>query len=292
MHLAGFDIGGTNARVRVYDHDLNIVHEARTSTRGDSSPAAIAAKMNALLGDCPPIEAAGVGIAGLLSADGRVVANAPNLGWRNIDFIEVLEEAIPGRRFVLANDLNAMLWGELHAGAVRGATDVLAVYVGTGVGGAIVSGGQLVLGGGGKAGEIGHSKVVVGGRQCGCGQRGCVEAYAGGVHLEQLVSEAAPELGRDLAAADAVAATDARIEGVWETATDYLAIVVANACTLLNPSVLLLGGGILENLPNYQLLFLRKLTPLIVEPARADLEIKFGELDEAAVLGAALLARS
>jgi len=291
MYSAGFDIGGTNARLRVFDEACAIVHEARASTREDSSPEAIAAKMAEMLGPAPPVDGVGVGIAGLLSADGRAVENSPNLGWRDVAFLDVLERAIPGRRFVLANDLNAMLWGELQAGAVRGATEVLAVYVGTGVGGAIVSDGRLVLGGGGKAGEIGHSKVVVGGRPCGCGGRGCVEAYAGGVHLEALVAAAAPELDRDLAAADAVADSDERVEAIWETATDYLAIVVANACTLLNPSVLLIGGGVLENLEAYRLLFLRKLTPLIVEPARADLEIKFGELDEAAVLGAALLAR-
>ena len=172
------------------------------------------------------------------------------------------------------------------------ASDVLAVYVGTGVGGALVCNGRLIVGGGGKAGEVGHSKVVVGGRPCGCGGFGCVEAYAGGVHLEQMIAHAVPEYGNDLARADAAWADEDHIHEIWQRATDYLSIVIANACTLLNPSVLLLGGGVLENLPNYRAELLRKISPLIVEPARDELQIRFGELDEAGVLGAALLAQS
>jgi len=109
-----------------------------------------------------------------------------------------------------------------------------------------------------------------------------------------MTAEVRPDLRKDdlvdLHAADAAVHSDPQLAAIWERATDHLAGVVANACTLLNPGVLLLGGGIVENLPNYKSMLLAKITPLIVDPARDDLDIRFGVLEEAAVLGAALLA--
>lgn len=292
MLVAGFDIGGTHARVRVFDKDLSVVHEERRRIRGETSPDDVALTITEMLLAGPEVKHVGIGFAGLLSVDGRTVHNSPNLHWRDVDFGRLLDEHAPNHEFVVTNDLNAMLWGEHKAGACRDADNALAVYVGTGIGGAIMMDGELLVGSGGMAGEIGHTKVVVDGRHCGCGGRGCVEAYAGGVHLERMVADALPELAgeRDLASADGLFGENESVTHIWETATDHLAMIVANACTLLNPAVLLLGGGVVENLENYRLLLLRKITPLIVGPARDDLDIRFGELDEAAVLGAALLA--
>lgn len=180
-------------------------------------------------------------------------------------------------------------------GACQDTDNALAVYVGTGIGGALMVDGELLLGAGGKAGEIGHTKVVVNGRSCGCGGHGCVEAYAGGKQLEKMTAEVRPDLRDadrivDLHAADEQTTTDEDLAAIWTRATDHLARVIANACTLLNPGVLLLGGGIIENLPNYKSQLLLKISPLIVDPARDDLDIRFGQLEEAAVLGAAMLA--
>lgn len=293
MMIAGFDIGGTHARLRVFDQDYQVVHEERRRIRGETQPEQVAVAITEMLLGAPELKKVGVGIAGLLSVDGRFVFNSPNLHWRDVDLGALLDERAPNHDFTIVNDLNAMLWGEHRAGAVTDVQNVLAVYVGTGIGGAILADGNLILGGGGKAGEIGHTKVTVGGRACGCGGNGCVEAYAGGVHLEEMVAHARPDLFEgpvDLGKADELFGEDDAITEIWERATDYLAFVVANACTLLNPSVLLLGGGVVENLENYRTTMLRKVSPLIVAPARSDLDVRFGELDEAAVLGAALLA--
>lgn len=295
MPTAGFDIGGTHARLRVFDDAFeNVVYEERRRIRGATAPDQIVATITEMLGVAPTVEDVGVGFAGLLSADGRIVHNSPNLHWRNIDLGALLETASPQHHFEIANDLNAMLWGEHRRGACMDTDNALAVYVGTGIGGAIMSDGKLLLGAGGKAGEIGHTKVVVGGRSCGCGGQGCVEAYAGGVQLERMTAEVRPDLQKDglvdLHAADEAALEDEQLAGIWERATDYLSMITANACTLLNPGVLLLGGGIVANLPNYRSMLLQKITPLIVDPARDDLDIRFGILEEAAVLGAAMLA--
>ncbi len=315
-HYAGFDIGGTNARLSLFDDAWKVLGESRRGVRGAGEPRQVAETMREMLADqcerhgVPPGELAalGVGIAGQLDAAGQVVINAPNLGWRDINFAELLSDTLEGEFGRLdvhvANDLSAILWGEYAAGAVRDVDDVLAVYVGTGIGGAILIDGGLVTGSGGKAGEIGHSKVVPGGRLCGCGERGCVEAYAGGVHLERMAAEIAEresldqvlrpgeEIQADLKAADCLAADGhPDFDELWEMSTDYLAVVLANACTLLNPAVLLLGGGILDNLEDFRSRVLTKTTPLVLEAARRDLETRFPELgDDAGVLGAARLA--
>ncbi|MFP4597112.1 MAG: ROK family protein [Persicimonas sp.] len=315
-YYAGFDIGGTNARLSLFDDDWQVLGESRRGVRGAGEPGKVAETMREMLADlCEhhgvvrgELDALGVGIAGQLDAAGQVVINAPNLGWRDVDFADLLADTLESDfgalNIHIANDLNALLWGEHAAGAVSDVDNALAVYVGTGIGGAILIDGGLVTGSGGKAGEIGHSKVVPGGRLCGCGERGCVEAYAGGVHLEKMAAEIAErdsldevlrpgeEIQADLKVADRLAA-DGReaFDELWEMSTDYLAVVLANACTLLNPAVLLLGGGILENLEDFRGRVLTKTTPLVLEAARRDLEIRFPELgDDAGVLGAAELA--
>ena len=310
--IAGFDIGGTNARLMLFNEEYQVIAQAKERIRGRTKPEEIATLMTAMIGaqlpDNAELQAVGVGLAGQLDKTGEVVINAPNLTWHDVKFREILADSLealgdtdkPSVRIV--NDLNAVLWGEAVAGAAKGVEDVLAVYVGTGVGGAILSGGTLVAGHSGKAGEIGHAKVVVGGRLCGCGEHGCVEAYAGGVHLEAAffalthdAEDLEPLENMDeasLLAADKLSETNDAVDALWDRVTDYLAISIANAVTLLNPRVLLLGGCVLENLPNFRKRTLQKISPLILAASREDLEIRFGALgDKAGVLGAALLSQ-
>ena len=316
-HRAGFDVGGTNARIHLFDERWETVGQRRERIRDHTTPGEVAATLIDMLRDvCTEatielgdIEAAGIGLAGQLSTDGHTVLNAPNLGWRDVDFVEEFRShwqrtgAEPPAAIRLVNDLNAQLWGEYVDGAVQGVDDVLAVYVGTGIGGAILSGGQLITGAGHNAGEIGHSKVVVGGRPCGCGESGCVEAYAGGIHLERRVAAIAndsddPELdalrtdeGIHLGVADSLADTHPQIGEIWEEATNYLAIVTANAITLLNPSVLLVGGGVMENCDVFRAMTLQKTIPLVLKVCRTGLAVEQASPgDGAGVRGAASLA--
>ncbi len=307
---AGFDVGGTNARVHLFDEALAPLGGARRRIRDASAPDELAQVLVELLVEAceqydlevGALDAMGLGLAGQLDRPGRIVKNAPNLGWRDVDFVSIFEAELTDHLDApppihLVNDLSAQVWGEFRAGAVEGVQEVLAIYVGTGIGGAILTEGRLVLGAGNNAGEIGHSKVVVGGRPCGCGERGCIEAYAGGVHLERQVApfidggndDEEPLLGR----ADQLSASHDEIAAIWEEATDLLAIVAANACTLLNPSALLIGGGVLENCDRFRTLFIQKTLPLILEVARDDITVEMAALsDLGGMLGAADLART
>jgi len=298
----GFDVGGTNLRMHVFDAQWESVAERTARIRGDLSPESVASQIAQMVAEFGSPEVVGIGLAGQMSKDGTLVYNSPNLGWRDIAFTEILRThpELASTKLGVTNDLNAVLYGEWSAGAAQGAHDVLAVYVGTGVGGAILVDGELVHGAGGKAGEIGHVKVAVGGRLCGCGEFGCVEAYAGGVHLERQIFAATAKASIpgfedpnhvDLKAADDLYHQSSEITEIWDRATDYLGISIANAITLFNPSLLLMGGGVLENLPHFKDLTLRKITPHVLSAAREDLRIQFGVLgDRAGALGACRLA--
>ena len=308
---AGFDIGGTSARASLYDDQWQSVGSERRRVREATEPAEIAELIRSMLRDLTPggeggsLDGLGIGLAAQLGPEGRVVRNSPNLGWRDEPFVERLEEVL-GEEFgapsiTLVNDLNALLWGEYSGGALGDVEDALAVYVGTGVGGGLLVQGDLVRGAEGVAGEIGHSKVEPGGRLCGCGERGCVEAYAGGIHLERQVADVADEEleeagvvdegAVDLSVADELSREHPKLGEIWRRATDYLALVAANACTLLNPAVLLVGGGVVDHCDHFRERFLAKTTPLVLEVARESLEIRRPQLgDDAGVLGAARLA--
>ena len=117
----------------------------------------------------------GVAAAGFIDADQSNVLYAPNLSWRDEPLRERLEEKIQ-RSLVIENDANAAGWAEYRFGAGRGSKDMVMLTLGTGVGGAVISDGAIRRGGFGIAGELGHIRVVRGGKQCGCGRTGCVEA--------------------------------------------------------------------------------------------------------------------
>ena len=290
-HYAGFDIGGTNARLALFDEEFKQVGASRRRIRDATEPESVVEAMVELVAELhdDEVTSVGIGIAAQLGNGGEVVVNAPNLGWRDVPFADLVRQAISPEVGVY-NDLSALLWGERHAGAAQGCDDVLAAFVGTGFGGAILAGGELIDGAGGKAGEIGHCKVEVNGRMCGCGQRGCAEAYVSGVHLERQLADLGLDI--DLAAADDMARKgNGPVHDIWRHATDLLAITIANAVTLLNPSVLLLGGGVLDNLGYFREETLSKILPQVLAASLPELEVRFAELgDEAGVLGAALLA--
>ena len=206
----------------------------------------------------------------------------------------------------VVNDLSAAAFGELKAGAGRGATEVLVVFVGSGVGSAIITGGRLLEGSTGVAGEFGHLKVQPGGRQCGCGERGCLEAYVGGHNLlEQLQGGARgqAQLATQRLAAQAGAQLtteileQASLEGdpvahaIYERAGAMLGLAVANQITMLNPERLIIGGGTLAHLPGLKQHLIRGVRAFSSVVSSEAVTIRDAELgDESGLIGAALLA--
>jgi glucokinase len=288
----GVDLGGTNARAAVVERASGRVVASARRAWTERSPAAVTAEVAQLLKPLcagQPLDGVGVGVgfAGMLRGD--VVVNAPNLGWRDVDFGGALARAI-GRPVRLVNDLSAAAWGEAKAGASRGAQHVLTVFVGTGVGSAIIAAGALLDGATGVAGELGHVKVVLdGGRPCGCGDVGCLEAYAGGARLTEWMREEGlagtpSDLEVRALSGDALAAK------LYDAAAGHLALAIANQVTVLNPEVLVLGGGVLSRCPELEARVRDAVGRRAGVAARGAVRVVRAELgDDSGLVGAALL---
>jgi glucokinase len=312
----GVDLGGTNTRAAVVDEATGAVvashkrpHEERTPLAVARSVAAAVHEVAAEAGVTPAaLGAAGVGVAGQCLGATGVVLNAPNLGWRDIPLGELLqaELSLPVR---VVNDLSAAAWGERAFGAARGVDDAALVFVGSGVGAGLILGGRLHEGGSGVAGELGHVKVTPRGalpRRCGCGEWGCLEAYAGGMNLAARVRDdlAEGKAGAVLAAAGgdpskvsasvvegAYEAGDVYARDLWAETGELLGTAMANLCTLLNPARLVLGGGVLLGCPNLLRITRAHVGDRTLRAARRGLAVECAGLgDDAGVVGAALLA--
>lgn len=251
-YAIGLDVGGTNARAAAVDPSGRLL-TAHRAPLVDRSPEAVATLLAGCvrqvrenlgeMGIATLPTGVGLGLAAQLeSGDGRVLV-APNLGWRDVPFGALLAAQL-GSPVALANDLAAAALGESKAGAARGHADALLVYVGSGVGSGLVLGGRIHHGARGVAGEFGHMKVEPGGLPCGCGERGCLEAYAGGVNLARRAGR-----GSTAEVEQAAEAGDPACLALRDEAAERVGLAAANAVTLLNPSVLILGGGVLAGSP-------------------------------------------
>ncbi|MBC7794007.1 MAG: ROK family protein [Clostridia bacterium] len=262
------DLGGTNVRVALVDAKGNVEQFARDRVT-DKSPEAIAAQTARLIVN---LEGADTSLGISMTVPSSVwtntgkVANAPNLGWRDVAFGPILEKAA-GLKVRLLNDLNAITYGEAMVGGGRRERDVACVFIGTGIGVGAVCDGTLLEGADGLAPEIGHIKYVAPahGRQCGCGQRGCIEAYVGGTHLPALLREirdnGTPSMLLDQRQSDwqtitskdiedAGVAGDEAAKKLWNDIAERGAWVLGLVIMAYNPRVIILGGGVLQSAPN------------------------------------------
>ena len=317
-YAIGIDLGGTNLRAALFrepgssDAAPAPVKQHRELVGEPRDPESIADRLAAVVGDiAADLEGdvpVGVGFAGMLRGHEGMVAISPHLRWRDVPLGDLLRARL-GARFPVSihNDVNAITYGEYAVGAGRGASDVLAVFVGTGVGGGIVAGGELITGGDHCAAEIGHMKVVLGddARPCACGRRGCVEAYAGGIFLQQRIREELAAGAESSAVAlagsvdevqvshvdQAAAAGDAYALALYEEIAPLLGATLANAVTLLNPQRLILGGGVLSRTPVLREHVVATFEVACNPPALASVEIVDAALgDDAGMVGATLLA--
>jgi glucokinase len=254
----GIDIGGTKiAALRVSsegDIEATEVIPSPASDQDEALPA-IETAAGAVLDDS--VVAIGVGMAGLVDVRTGVLLATPNLVWRKLPIAERLHAAF-GLRVTVDNDATAAAWGESRLGASRGYDDSLFVGVGTGIGGGIVTGGRLLRGSHGLAGEVGHVIVEPGGPECGCGNRGCWEQVASGpaiaraggrAVLEEPRSDIARLAGGDPRRATGELVTDAARAGD-RVAVAILAEVgrrlgegVAGLVNVLDPEIVVIGGG-------------------------------------------------
>ncbi len=263
--VAGFDVGGTNIRAEVLD---GVGAPAATTAQQCGCPATSDGITDAIVDMVRRIEherrqriaAVGVGCAGLVDRRGTV-ATSPNIpGIRDFPLRAMLGERL-GCPVVVENDATAAVWAEVTSGAAAGVADALFATFGTGIGAAIVAGGEIRRGASGLAGEAGHMIVDPAGPACPCGRSGCWERLASGAALGRAAREAA----RSGRAPALLARVDGRIddlrgEHVGELAATgdpvarsllrgvagWVALGLNNLILLLDPEVVVLGGGLSE----------------------------------------------
>lgn len=258
----GVDVGGTKIAGAVVDLEGRIVEEHRVESPASDVGAVEDAIADVVrtLASRHDVTAVGVGAAGYVDARRATVLFAPNIAWRDEDLKAELERRLD-LPVVIENDANAAAWGEFAFGAGEDVDDLLMVTVGTGVGGGVVTNGSLYRGGFGVAAEIGHLRVVPGGRPCGCGNFGCLEQYASGRALVRNAREQAhrPEAadllaraGGDVGAIDGPLVTTAAQEGdpfavaALAEVGRWLGESLASLAAILDPAVVVIGGGVVE----------------------------------------------
>lgn len=276
----GVDIGGTKVLGVAVDADGRVVAEARVPTPHDATDPdePLRGMVGAEVADAvaevvhqlrpaagrpeerpPPL---GVGVPGMVDRRGGILRFSPNLpGAVGADMAHLLGERLPGTAVHVANDANCAATAEVLLGAARGAGEVLVVTLGTGIGGGVVTGGRVCSGAFGFAGEVGHMVVDPAGPPCPCGGRGCWERYASGGGLARLAREAAyggrlheavalaggdPELVRGEHVTRAAAAGDPGALGVLDELGWWIAVGLANLTAVLDPEIIVIGGGLAE----------------------------------------------
>jgi glucokinase len=261
----GVDVGGTKVLGGVVDASGKVLATSRRDTPregGSELTKTIAAVALELMQE-HSITAVGVSAAGFVSSDRKTMLATPNIAdWNGVQLDIELTKLI-GLPVVIENDANAAAWGEAKFGAGRNQAHMMMLTIGTGVGGGIVVNNELYRGAFGIAAEFGHLRVVPEGHLCGCGARGCFEQYASGSALRRHAREAisaSPDLARNLLARGdgtidgltGEAITDAAREGdavalaAFQTTAQYLGAGIASLAVLLDPSCVVIGGGVID----------------------------------------------
>jgi glucokinase len=310
----GVDIGGTKTIVAVADEEGKILAQERIKTLREQGPDVVLSEiefalkllLNGIGASRGDVRAIGIGCGGPLDREKGVILTAPNLpGWDNLPIAEYFQRVF--RTFVYVdNDVNLAALGEARRGSGSGKDPMVYFNVGTGIGGGIIIDGK-VYHGCGNAGEFGHQIILPDGPLCLCGRQGCLEALASGTSIARRTREYLSKVSAEnsiilkyaenIEAVTAEHVAQAARDGdsvaiqIWQETGMYLGLGVANVVNILNPRLVVIGGGVV------------KAGDLLLEPLRQtvhqramvqllrDTEIMPASLgDHAGVIGAIYLA--
>ncbi|MFG2106876.1 ROK family glucokinase [Micromonospora chersina] len=308
----GVDVGGTKVAGGVVDDTGKVLVQARRDTPADdvAKTRDVIIELVTELATGRTVDAVGIGAAGWIDASRSTVLFAPNLAWRDEPLRDYVSNAT-GLPVIVENDANVAAWAEFRYGAARHADDSMVMFtIGTGVGGGIVLGGELVRGANGIAAELGHMLTVPDGHQCGCGRLGCIEQYASGSALVRFARAAARQEPHRATALLELAGGEAEgITGPMVTAAAkggdpvsaeafaqvgrWLGTSLADMAQILDPQVLVVGGGVIDAGDLLLGPTRRSFTDALAQRSRLPVaEVRPAELgNTAGVIGAADLAR-
>lgn len=267
----GIDIGGTKTIIGFVDELGAILCQSKIPTSKEDDFSKFASKIadeilklkKSYNKEELVINGVGIGIAGQIDPKTSIILGSPNLGWTNVDLKGFLEKEL-SLPVYLENDVRSAVLGEYAYGFQKKYKNMVLIAVGTGIGGGIILNGRLLKGANNVASEIGHMIYNKDGHLCNCGRKGCVEAYSGGSYLKERVKEFFEINNLDIpyyisieeGKFDIKSIETKKEEGdkiaikLWEHLFFPLGIITANIVTLLNPELVVLGGGIVQASPS------------------------------------------
>ncbi|WP_020677792.1 ROK family protein [Geopsychrobacter electrodiphilus] len=308
----GVDLGGTKIKVALVTESGSILNKLKVATPAQDGPTAVIRKIVTAVHDLLQEEGIsphclGIGVAGQIDSAGKTVRFAPNLNWHEVPLQAELQRELK-LPVALLNDVRAATWGEWLFGAGKGCADMVCLFVGTGIGGSVVSGGRMLDGSSNSAGELGHMTVDLHGPLCNCGNRGCLEALAGGWAIARSAREAVTAdptggaLLKKMAEGSVAAITAALVARAAQSGDPLAGQIVARVSEALisgmvglinafNPERLVLGGGVIEGLPKLVGEVERGVKGKALQAALAQLQVLPALLhNDAGVIGAAAFA--
>ncbi|WP_138415795.1 ROK family glucokinase [Aquibacillus sediminis] len=261
-YLIGVDIGGTTVKIAIVTNDGEIMDKWEIPTRTEQAGIhipndiwnSVEEKIDTHQINKNDIDGIGAGAPGFIVPNTGEVAEAVNIGWKDYPLATYLED-LSGLPVFVENDANLAALGENWKGAGNLAENLIAITLGTGVGGGIIANSDIVNGVNGTAGEIGHLTVEPGGAPCNCGRNGCLETIASATGivrqakllLESDVETRLKEIDGQITTKDVFDIAkkgDEEANKIVERVVDVLGLAIANAATLINPSKIVIGGGV------------------------------------------------
>lgn len=314
--FAGIDLGGTNIKYGLCGEDGSVLAFRTAPAEVGEGPDRLLQRIS----DCGrqllaiaseknlKVRHIGLGTPGTIDiSTGEISGMSPNIpGWKGSRPGLHLESELSLPAYV-DNDANTMMLAEYLFGAAAGSSSAIAATVGTGIGGGIIVDGKLVRGARGAAGEFGHASIVLDGLPCACGKLGCLEAYAAAANLIRMAESMAQEAKKKSSlAADLEQAGNLTVEGIFEAfnegtdpiaemairkSAEYLAAGLASYVTILNPEIVVVGGGIADAGGDRYMEFVRRgILDRTIEPCTEGLRIEKAALGNmAGFIGAAML---
>lgn len=310
--IIGVDIGGTTIKVGLVNLKGEIIHKWEMKTNTDNFGSSIVDELSASLQSellnrkvTDNIIGVGVGVPGFIDGNTGIVYEAVNIGWKHLELSKLLSEKI-GYPVFIENDANTAVLGENWLGAGNNAKNVIAITLGTGVGSGIIANGQIISGEWGAAGEIGHMIIQPNGYKCNCGRKGCLETIASATGIvreanKYIVNKPNSELANYYYQKEAISAEDIfylATKGdvdcleIIKQMTDVLGLAIANIAVILNPTKVIIGGGVskageLLRQP-IEKAFINYALPRVSE----NCQIEIAQLgNDAGIIGAALLVK-
>jgi glucokinase len=298
--IIGIDFGGTNIKLGLVTPEGAIVDRDRLETQTcHSSHQALIKQLIGKVKDllarnaltARRVGGIGIGLPGLIDPSQGVVRFLPNVpGWNNVPLVRILEKAL-GIWTMIDNDVNLIALAEWKYGAARGYDQVVCLTLGTGVGAGLILDAKLYRGQGFVAGEVGHMPLNEKGPACSCGGKACLERYIGNQELLQKAKKVFKDKKITLEAVYQLArSSDPRALAFWEETATHLGNGLIGVVNLLNPQVIVIGGGVAKSFR-----FLKKPLTRVIKTHAMDVQAKMVKIvrarlgDDAGILGAQIL---